>query len=191
MRGRQEADGPLPPAEAPATSFPWFMASILLPRRRLCGMKPFEIRAPRSEDLRALAHLKIEWARIDPRPDGAAEWAYADALSSWMDRMGDRVICRIAVLGGGLVGMGWLVVSERVPDFGDRKRRTGDVQSMYVVPAKRGHGIGRALLDALCAAADERGLPRVTVRSSPRAVPLYESAGFATGPTLLDRDRPS
>lgn len=155
-------------------------------------MKPFEVRAPRSEDMRPLARLKIEWAQLDARPDAAAEWAFADDLSSWMDRMGDRVVCRIAVLGGeALVGMGWLVVSERVPDFADRRRRTGDVQSMYVVPGKRGHGIGRALLDALCAVADERGIPRVSVRSSPRAVPFYEAAGFAGGPTLLSRSRPT
>lgn len=33
--GRQEADGPLPPAEAPTTSFPWFTTSIVLLKSRL------------------------------------------------------------------------------------------------------------------------------------------------------------
>ena len=31
--------------------------------------KPVEIRAPRSDELRAVARLKIEWADVEPRPD--------------------------------------------------------------------------------------------------------------------------
>jgi GNAT superfamily N-acetyltransferase len=150
-------------------------------------MKPFEIRAPRPDELRRLAQLKIDWAGLDPRPGKAAEWAYADELSAWMDRMGDRMVCRVAVIGGDLVGMGWLVVFERVPDFGDRRRKTGDLQSVYVMPGKRGHGIGLAIIDALCAEADRRGVVRLTVHSSTPGIALYEAAGFRTSPTLLDR----
>ena len=41
-------------------------------------------------------------------------------------------------------------------DFEDRKRRSGDVQSTYVMPRKRGHGIGGALVRSLCEEADRR-----------------------------------
>jgi GNAT superfamily N-acetyltransferase len=150
-------------------------------------MKPYEVRAPRADELRQLAHLKIEWAQLDPAPDKAAEWAYADDLSAWMDRMGDRMVCRVAVIGGTLIGMAWLVVFERVPDFIDRRRKTADLQSIYVMPAKRGHGVGLALVDSVCAEADRRGIPRVTVRSSTAGVALYESAGFSPSAKLLDR----
>ncbi|MGN6446790.1 N-acetyltransferase family protein [Amnibacterium sp.] len=150
-------------------------------------MKPYEVRAPRLDELRALALLKVRWAGLDPEPDKAAEWAYADQLAAWMDRMGDRMICRVAVMGDTLIGMAWLVVFERVPDFEERKRRTGDLQSIYVVPGKRGHGIGRALIEAVCAEADRRGIPRVTVRSSTEAVALYEAAGFRASAQLLER----
>ena len=153
--------------------------------------KPVEIRAPRSDELRALARLKIEWAGIDPVPDKAAEWAYADDLAGWMDRMGDRVVCRVAVTGGELIGMAWLVVFERVPDFLERKRRTGDVQSVYVVPTRRGHGVAKLLIEAICAEADRRGIPRMTVHSSTPGVPLYEDAGFTSAPTLLNRTAPT
>jgi GNAT superfamily N-acetyltransferase len=146
-----------------------------------------EIRGPRPDELRALARLKIEWADIEPRPNKAGEWAYADDLAAWMDRMGDRALCRVAVSGGELVGMAWLVVFERVPDFTDRKRRTGDVQSVYVVPTRRGHGVARLLIAAICAEADRRGIPRLTVHSSTPAVALYEDAGFTNAPTLLSR----
>lgn len=150
-------------------------------------MKPYEVRAPRPDEVRQLAHLKIAWADLEIEPDKAAEWAYADDLSAWMDRMGDRMICRVAVMGDTLIGMAWLVVFERVPDFLDRKRKTADLQSVYVMPGKRGHGIGLALIDSLCAEADRRGIPRVTVRSSSKAVTLYESAGFSPSAKLLDR----
>ena len=153
-------------------------------------MKPVEIRAPRSEDMRPLAQLKIEWAGVDPRPTAAAEWKYADDLASWMDRMGDRVLCRVAFVGDDLVGMSWLVVYDRVPDFEERKRKAGDVQSTYVVPRKRGHGIGTALVRSLCEEADRRGVPRLTVASSEAAVPVYEGAGFRPAATLLDRRLP-
>jgi GNAT superfamily N-acetyltransferase len=153
-------------------------------------MKPYEVRAPRPDELRQLARLKIEWARLDPEPDRAAEWAFADDLSAWMDRMGDRMICRVAVIGDTLIGMAWAVIFERVPDFTDRKRRTGDLQSIYVIPSKRGHGVGLALVHAVCEEADRRGVPRVTVRSSSAAVTLYEAAGFAPSAKLLDRTAP-
>ncbi|WP_375388475.1 GNAT family N-acetyltransferase [uncultured Amnibacterium sp.] len=153
-------------------------------------MKPVEIRAPRSEDMRALAQLKIEWAMIDPPPNGAAVWKFADDLASWLDRMGDRVICRVAAIGDELVGMTWLVVYERVPNFDARKRRAGDVQSTYVVPRRRGRGIGTALVRSVCDEADRRGIPRVTVASSAAAVPVYEAAGFQPAATLLDRHLP-
>jgi GNAT superfamily N-acetyltransferase len=150
-------------------------------------VKPFEIRAPRSSELRQLAQLKIDWAGLDPRPGKAQEWAYADELSAWMDRMGERMLCRVAVIGDVLVGMAWLVVYERVPNFGDGRRKTGDLQSVYVMPSKRGHGIGLALIDALCTEADRRGVARLTVHSSTPGIALYEAAGFRTSPTLLDR----
>jgi GNAT superfamily N-acetyltransferase len=153
-------------------------------------MKPVEIRAPRPDDMHALARLKVEWARLDPPPSSAAQWAYADDLRSWLDRMGDRVVCRVAAAGGDLVGMAWMVVYDRVPDLMDKRRRTGDVQSVYVVPAKRGHGVGRALIGAICEEADARGIPRLTVHSTERAVPVYEAVGFSATTTLLERVRP-
>jgi GNAT superfamily N-acetyltransferase len=153
-------------------------------------MKPFEIRAPRPDELRRLAQLKIDWAGLDPRPGKAAEWAYADQLSAWMDRMGDRMLCRVAVIGEDLIGMAWLVVFERVPDFGEVKRKTGDLQSVYVVPGKRGHGVGLALVSSLCAEADRRGVARLSVHSSSPGIALYEAAGFQRAATLLFRDAP-
>ena len=83
--------------------------------------------------------------------------------------------------------MAWLIIFERVPDIRDQRRRTGDLQSVFVRPAFRGAGVGRQLISGLVAFADELGIPRVTVSANSRAASLYESQGFVATPTLLER----
>lgn len=55
------------------------------------------------------------------------------------------------------------------------------LQELYVVPARRGNGIGRALLEATMAMAREAGATGIdlnTGESDTAARALYESAGF-------------
>ncbi|MFL6570471.1 MAG: GNAT family N-acetyltransferase [Burkholderiales bacterium] len=62
-------------------------------------------------------------------------------------------------------------------------QRHSGVLGMGVIDSHRGHGVGRALLDATLRAAWEKGLTRVelTVRSDNEpAKRLYESVGFVT-----------
>ena len=57
----------------------------------------------------------------------------------------------------------------------------GEVKRMYVRPAFRGQGIGRALLDALIQEAGQIGYPRIRLDSTrfmKEAHALYRSAGF-------------
>jgi len=67
------------------------------------------------------------------------------------------------------------------------RRLSADIQSVYVVPMERGAGLGGALVSALVAAANGLGIERVTVHSSTRAVSVYERAGFASSPKLLEQ----
>lgn len=83
--------------------------------------------------------------------------------------------------------MAWLVIYERVPDIHNRTRLTGELQSMYGTSAHRGRGIGTALLESLTAAADARGVSRVTVAANDKALPLYVEAGFQPSPLFLER----
>lgn len=76
------------------------------------------------------------------------------------------------------MGMAWLAIQARVPSPRAIERRSGDLQRCYVVPEARGRGIGRALADAVLAAARERGLEHVTVHASERSIPVYERAGL-------------
>ncbi|HKE99533.1 MAG TPA: GNAT family N-acetyltransferase [Actinomycetes bacterium] len=57
----------------------------------------------------------------------------------------------------------------------------GEIRKLFVLPRARGRGVGRALLDAVLAAARERGLERlrlVTRGRYDRAIELYERVGF-------------
>lgn len=60
---------------------------------------------------------------------------------------------------------------------------------MLVDVAQRGQGVGRALLSqALDCLERDRGVETVALDATPLGQPLYESLGFATGPTLQRYD---
>ncbi len=65
----------------------------------------------------------------------------------------------------------------------ERDAQTGIVKRLYVKPAFRGHGIARALMDDLLAAARERGYTRVILDTNREelaaAYHLYLSMGFS------------
>ncbi|HVO53496.1 MAG TPA: GNAT family N-acetyltransferase [Solirubrobacterales bacterium] len=72
------------------------------------------------------------------------------------------------------------------------------LQELYVVPARRGEGIGRALLEATMTTARAAGATTLDLNTStddPAAIGLYESAGFTNregspdGPSMLFYER--
>ncbi len=72
------------------------------------------------------------------------------------------------------------------------------LEELYVAPARRGQGLGRALLEAAIDAARERGAARMDLGTSEEDVAakaLYESAGFTNresvpdGPVMLFYER--
>ena len=72
------------------------------------------------------------------------------------------------------------------------------VEELYVAPALRGKGIGRALLEAAMDAARERGAVHIDLTTSVEdtaAIGLYESSGFTNneggpdGPSMIYYER--
>ena len=72
------------------------------------------------------------------------------------------------------------------------------LEELYVVPERRGHGLGRALLEAAMEHARERGAAHIDLGTSEDDVAaraLYESAGFTNreggpdGPRMLYYER--
>ena len=74
----------------------------------------------------------------------------------------------------------------------DQPGRTLEVKHLFVTPAARGRGLGRALLTALADAAQQRGATRLvldTNRSLGAAAGLYASSGFV--PVEAYNDNPN
>jgi len=116
---------------------------------------------------------------LDPRE------VFAEQFAEWASDHQDTHECFVAVADGAVIGMTWLAVIPRVPSARAFDRASGDLQCAYVAPGHRNRGIGGRLIDAVVDSARERGLERVTVHSSPRAVPVYERHGFSSEGRLL------
>lgn len=83
--------------------------------------------------------------------------------------------CHVAMAGAELVG--WCDIQRQ---FGEARAHVGTL-GIALLPAWRGRGVGRQLLDTAIATAWSRGLSRIelTVRDdNPRAQALYEKLGF-------------
>lgn len=148
-----------------------------------------EIRVAGAADIAEAARLRWRWIVEEKggRPLGT-ETEFATETVAWAERNAETHSCLVAERGGEIVGMAWLAVAPRVPSPRAFERRNGDVQSVYVAPELRGSGVGGRLIDALVEAARAIGVERITVHSSPEAVPVYERHGFALDPLLLDMD---
>jgi GNAT superfamily N-acetyltransferase len=94
-------------------------------------------------------------------------------------RPGDTAV--IALEGGFPVGAAWFrVFRSAEPGYGFVDERTPEL-AIAVVPSKRGHGVGDALLKALLAKARAGGFERLSLSVEPGnpARKLYERHGFA------------
>ncbi|MFY1687830.1 GNAT family N-acetyltransferase [Plantactinospora sp. WMMB782] len=137
-------------------------------------------------DAPALARLRWRcWAEGRDGP-AADRDVYLEVFTSWtVDHLATHLPF-LAELDGRIAGMAWLMLAERVPSPDTLSRRTGDVQSVYVIPELRDRGVGRVLLEAVLAEARLRELEHVTVHANDRATPFYLRAGFVEGRNWLE-----
>lgn len=102
----------------------------------------------------------------------------ADEVEERLDRLrvvGDRVV--VAELDGDVVGLAHLQVTPAI----ERDRPVGKLGALVVDEAQRGHGIGRALVEAVEAEARLRGCELLFLTTSERrddAHAFYESVGL-------------
>jgi GNAT superfamily N-acetyltransferase len=139
------------------------------------------VRRGTAADAAVLARLRWRW-RTEERGETAADAAgFQEYFAAWVvDHLASHLPF-VVEADGQVCGMAWLNLCVRVPSPGRAERRTGDVQSVYVVPELRNTGVGAALVGAVLGEARDRGLEHVTVHSSDRAVPFYLRSGFADG----------
>jgi GNAT superfamily N-acetyltransferase len=147
---------------------------------------PVDVREATDSDLPALAALRRQWHLERGRDVVGDATAFDAAFTRWCREHGPVLRIVVACDGSTVVGMGFLVLVDRVPKPGDLDRRHGDIQSMYVSPSYRDAGVGSEVVRALTDLARELGCIRVEVHSGRRAVPFYLRSGFEDAPQLLE-----
>ncbi|SBV25042.1 Acetyltransferase (GNAT) family protein [Micromonospora krabiensis] len=125
---------------------------------------------------------------LNEEPAGASGEAFAaDVALWWTTHRHTHVAFAARLRSPEIVGMAWVALLPRAPRPGATGRLSADLQSVFVLPEHRGHGIGSALVEAASEHATRLGASRVTVHSGRRAVPVYERLGFESSRQLLHR----
>ncbi|SCG77535.1 Acetyltransferase (GNAT) domain-containing protein [Micromonospora echinaurantiaca] len=136
------------------------------------------VRSGTAADAAALAGLR--WRRVTEERGytGTDRADFLAMFAAWAAEHSSSHLSFLAEVDNEVVGMAWLMVADRVPTPVRRHRRSGDVQSVYVVPELRDAGVGAILLEAVLAEAAKLELEQVTVHSTERAIPFYQRVGF-------------
>jgi GNAT superfamily N-acetyltransferase len=149
------------------------------------------VRPAEPDDLPAVAELRWRWVlehgeHGDTPSTPTVEHAdFVSHFVTWAQENASTHRCTVLVRDTVIAGMAWLAVLPRVPSPRALHRASGDLQCVYVVPDARDGGLGGRLIEATLAAARDLGLERVTVHSSPRAIPAYARHGFEPSDRLL------
>ena len=130
------------------------------------------IRSADASEVSALAALRRE----DREP--ADDPGFEDRFASWLAAEGDRRSFWVAEDDGALVACASLLEYRRMPAPGRPDARWGYLGNMFVLERYRNAGLGTRLLDAVIAAADQRGYTRIVLAPTVRAIPFYRRAGF-------------
>lgn len=137
------------------------------------------VRVATADDVPALSGLRRAWTEENagrPVEDPSFEAVFAD----WFEREAGQRVTWLALDGDRAVGMLNLLVFTRMPrpsvaEAAALPGRWGYVANVYVVPGDRDRGIGRRLLDAATAHADEQGSPGWC--SAPASGPCRSTSG--------------
>lgn len=148
-------------------------------------MDDITIRPAEPAELDVVAGLRWRWILENGDQPVTTHEEFVRHFVNWAVENGSSHRCMVVVRDGVLIGMAWLTVVQRVPSPQALRRASGDLQCVYVIPGERDGGVGGRLVEAVLARAQDLGLERVTVHSSPRAVPAYARRGFASSPRLL------
>jgi putative acetyltransferase len=135
-----------------------------------------EVDDPRRSDVRSLVQIHREWS-LEQTP---AQFSFSIDPQAVVEAGITLFSARSPA--GELCGIGGL--KELDPSH-------GEIKTMHTAVQARGHGVGRALLDALLGEARRRGYARVSLETGTGdafrpARTLYSSAGFRPSPPFAN-----
>lgn len=147
------------------------------------------IRRAKPSDASVLARLRYEFrASHDLAIESEAD--FFTRCKVWMARRlkpGTSWRCWIAADGAEVIASVWLQLIEKLPNPVDEAETHGYISSLYVVPARRGAGIGSRLLEACLRECMDAEVDAVVLWPTPRSRRLYERHGFTVRDDLLER----
>ncbi len=145
------------------------------------GDAPPALRLAGASDAAGLAGLRWAWSAT---PDDRDPDRLARDFAAFLSGTADTHRCLVAELDGALVAMAWVALTARPPVIGASRRRSADLQSVFVRPEHRGTGLGVRLVQAAIDLARAEGAEHMTVHATPDAAAFYERFGFEPGPTI-------
>lgn len=127
------------------------------------GPEPTDAAARRADlsDAAELARLRWRWRAVEGNEEGDPDRFTGD-FTNWF--------------------------REHIPGPARWTRRSGDLQSVYVMAGYRDRGLGHLLIGALVEEARHEGLAWLSVHPSPRSFPFYRRLGFTREGSLLYLD---
>lgn len=93
-----------------------------------------------------------------------------------------HVFSLVAVEGQSVIGYGSLVIENKI-----RGGKMGHVEDIATSPDKRGKGIGKAIIDALCDLAEKNGCYKIVLQCQAHNIPFYEKCNFTVAGSAMQR----
>jgi GNAT superfamily N-acetyltransferase len=149
------------------------------------------VRTATADDVATIAALRTAWTAEQAGEEIDDDGFFA-TFGEWFARESDQRVTWIADTDDRPVGMLNMLVFTRMPRprRADETRPTqwGYIANVFVDADQRNAGVGRRLLDAATAYADEHGFARIVLSPSERSVPFYQRAGFVPATSLLIKE---
>ena len=149
--------------------------------------QPLALRAAVAGDASVLARLRYDF-RCELGTPVEAEPAFVARCASWMrERIGaeSEWRCWVAEEDGEIVGNLWLCRVEKMPNPVAEREQHAYVTNVYVIPARRGAGIGGRLLEAALEWCRSAEVDAVLLWPSERSRSLYGRYGFGVRDDLF------
>jgi GNAT superfamily N-acetyltransferase len=130
-------------------------------------------------DIEMVAMLRIRMAEENQSPLSPA---LSEAIRRWLRENTERGIMRSWLAYDGTDVVGTVSVRIRIssPREHDLIGQEAYVHNLFVEPAYRSKGVGRALMQTLMDWCATNGYVRIALRTSPMGRSLYEKLGFLT-----------